>query len=150
MKNSRKILLTFASLSVGGAMMASAHMNDMEMTSTNLNDRFTQEAAMLGLTVDDIKNAWAEGKDIKTLAKEKGISEAALKVKMEAARDAEMKTKMQALVTAGTITQAQADKRLVTMKTKFANHKGGKGERGDRGGFMNMMGFGKTTSTTIQ
>lgn len=137
MKSTRKMLLTFASLSVGGAMMASAHMNDMGMTSANLNDRFTQEASILGLSVDEVKNAWAEGKDIRDLAKEKGISDADLKLKLDTARETEMRTKMQALVTAGTITQAQADKRLATMKTKFANHKG---ERHQRGGMMSMMG----------
>jgi len=126
MKSTRKILLTFASLSVGGAMIASAHMEDMNMTASNLSARFTQEAGILGVSVDDVKNAWAEGKTLQDLAKEKGISETDLQAKLDAARQAEMKTKMQELVSAGTITQAQADKRLATMQTKF---KDGKGKR---------------------
>lgn len=134
MKSTRKLLLTFASLSVGGAMIASAHMDDMNMTASNLTTRFTQEASILGLSVDDIKNAWAEGKTLQDLAKEKGISETDLKAKLDAARESEMKTKMQELVTAGVITQAQADKRIATMKTKFKDGMGKRMHKGTKNG----------------
>jgi hypothetical protein len=146
MKYTKTILGTFATLAMSGAFIASAHMGgDMDK---NIATRFESEAKILGVTTDEVKNAWADGKNIFDLAKEKGIATTTLKANMDVARDAEIKTKMDALVKSGTITQAQADKRIATMKAqdlkKASNKKGGKmkdvkGERkeiGKRGGFM--------------
>ncbi len=144
MTNKRKIAMTFASLTMGGSMIASAHMGDMDTNAAALADRFTVEASILGVTVDDVKNAWAEGKDMRDIAKEKGISEVDLKKKMDTARESEMSTKMQALVSTGVITQAQADKRMDTMKIKFTNKVAGKGEK-HVGGWKNGFGLFSTT-----
>ena len=134
MKYTKTILGTFATLAMSGAFIASAHMGG-DMT-TNMQARFESEAKILGVTTDEVKNAWADGKNIFDLAKEKGIATTTLKANMDAARDLEIKTKMDALVKAGTITQAQADKRIAAMKTnqakKGADMKNGKG--GKRGG----------------
>lgn len=81
---------------------------------------FTQQAALLGTSVDEIKNAWASGKDLMTLAKEKGISEQMLRTKMHTARETEMKAKLAAQVKAGTITQAQADEMIASKAKKEA------------------------------
>ena len=142
MKYTKTILGTFATLAMSGAFIASAHMGgDMDK---NMATRFESEAKMLGVTTEEVKNAWADGKNIFDLAKEKGIATTTLKAKMDAARDLEIKTRMDTLVKAGTITQAQADKRIETMKanqTKKGNDtKNGKG--GKRGfahkGFMGL------------
>ncbi len=87
--------------------------------TANMNEMFTSQANMLGVTTDEVKNAWSQGKDIMTLAKEKGIDEATLRAKMNTVREAEMKAKIQELVTKGIITQDQANKRIETMKTKM-------------------------------
>ncbi len=91
------------------------------------------------LSVDEVKNAWANGQNIFELAKAKGISEDTLKAKMETLRSEKHKTQLQALVTKGVITQAQADARLKsmeTMKEKMGDKKG-KGR-----GMGHMMGMG--------
>lgn len=103
--------------------------------ATRQQTMFQEQATMLGLSVDDIKTAWASGKDLKTLATEKGIDMTVVKQKMEAKRLTDQKTMLSTLVTKGVITQAQADQRLATMSTQKA--KGGKGE-GKHGG----RGFG--------
>jgi hypothetical protein len=119
MKYTKKIVGTFATLLATGAFVASAHMGgDL---GANLNQRFTTEASILGVTVDEVKDAWANGKNIFDLAKEKGIATSTLQAKMEAAREAEIKTRMDALVANGTITRAQADKRIATMKAKMTD-----------------------------
>lgn len=81
-------------------------------------EMFERQASMLGITVDQVKQAWASGKTFMELAQERGISEEALRAKMQEARLAEMKTNLQALVTKGVITQTQADQRLQFMETR--------------------------------
>lgn len=100
---------------------------------------FTEQANLLGVSVDEVKNAWANGQNIFELAKAKGISEDTLKAKMDTLRSEKHKTQLQALVTKGVITQAQADARLKsmeTMKEKIGDKKG-KGR-----GMGHMMGMG--------
>lgn len=100
---------------------------------------FTEQANLLGISVDEVKNAWANGQNIFELAKAKGISEDTLKAKMDTLRAEKHKTQLQALVTKGVITQAQADARLKsmeTMKEKMGDKKG-KGR-----GMGHMMGMG--------
>ena len=99
--------------------------------ATKQSAMFQEQATMIGATLDEVKTAWAEGKDFLTLAKEKGLTETQLQEKMKAKRDTEMKTMLQSLVTKGVITQAQADKRLATMIAQNANGKMGKmGKKG--------------------
>jgi hypothetical protein len=102
---------------------------------TALVQQFNDEASLLGISVDDVKNAWANGTSIQDLAKAKGIDETTLQAKMKAAREAQIKNQIQALVSNGTITQAQADARLVFLQKqetqRVANHK--TGVRGPRG-----------------
>ena len=92
--------------------------------ATMQSTRFQDEAALLGISVDEVKNAWAEGKDIRTLAKEKGITDAQLQAKMQEKMTAKMKTELATLVSKGVVTQAQADKRLTAMATKMTEKKG--------------------------
>ncbi|MBP6888333.1 MAG: hypothetical protein KBC21_01400 [Candidatus Pacebacteria bacterium] len=143
----KRALLGIATIAAAGALSASA-MGMPGMMGANLSpdeqatrqtQMFQSQASLIGASVDEVKTAWAEGKDFKTLATEKGVTADQLKAKMQAARTAEMKTQLQNLVTKGVITQAQADKRLATMQTKSANKKdskrGGHGMKGMMGGF---------------
>ena len=96
---------------------------------------FQREADLLGISVDDVKNAWAEGKTIKQLMEEKNIDPARVQQKMKDARSQQMKIHLQALVDRGVVTQAQADKRLQAMQNTIQN-----GAKKDRMG-MGTMGF---------
>lgn len=88
-------------------------------------ERLTSEASMLGISVDEMKTYWSQGKGVKEIATEKGITEEQLKTKMEAAMKARVSTELKTLVDKGIITQAQADARLKameTMKTKMGEN----------------------------
>ena len=124
--NMKKMLVTFGSLAATGAFIASAHMGG-EMDQ-NLAARFESESKVLGVSVEEVKNAWADGKNIYELAKEKGIASTTLETNLKASRDAEIKAKMDALVKSGTITQAQADKRIVSVQAEMKNRKDSKQE----------------------
>lgn len=111
--------------------------------ATRQNSIFQEQASLIGASVDEVKTAWAEGKDMKTLAKEKGITEDQLKAKMDSARKAQMKTTLATLVTKGVITQAQADSRIAFMEKQSTTKGKGVMHRGHRGGaMMGMGGFG--------
>jgi hypothetical protein len=144
--NLKKVVTSSGIMLATGLMFASAHMGGMgsEMDNLKLTAKFEQHAKILGVNVSEVKNAWAEGKSIFDLAKEKGISTSTLQAKMQESRLAEMTIKINSLVTAGTITQAQADKKIATMKTLEAKMNGviggkEKGKKGMRGG-EKMMG----------
>jgi hypothetical protein len=114
--------------------------------ATRQTTLFSQQAGMIGATVDEVKNAWATGKSFTTLAQEKGITQEQLRTKMQTAGTEHMKTQLATLVSKGVITQAQADQRLATVQahqTTVSGKIGGKrgGMHGGFGGGM-MNGFG--------
>ncbi len=131
--------LALLTISSASAMTFGAMNITPEEIATKQATMFQEQATVLGLSVDEVKNAWASGKDLKTLAKEKGISLDTIKQKMEATRLANQKTMLTTLVTKGVITQAQADQRLAVMSTKNAKGMMGEGKHGGRG--FGMMGF---------
>lgn len=139
-----------AAAALFGATFVSAHgmgfgMFGQQLTPQQIADaqtnRFQQEANLLGVSVDDIKNAWAQGKSFQQLAQDKGITQQQLQQKMQDLRLQQMKDNLKALVDKGVITQAQADQRLQFMQTQQQNGQGkGRGfGRGMHG--MGMMGF---------
>lgn len=154
MKKKRIIGAGLASILLLGVMVpafASAHgmfgFGGMGMTvatpeeSAKLTtDRFAREAQLLGITVDEAKSYWAQGKTLREIATEKGISTDALQSKMQELRKTQMKTHLDTLVSQGVITQAQADQRLLSTETLAADQKGKNGRGGHRG--MGMMGRG--------
>lgn len=91
--------------------------------ATRQQERFQHEADILGLNVDEIKNAWSQGKDLWELAEEKGISQEQIQERIKTAMEQQMKAQIQALVDKGVITQAQADARLHFMQNKAPNGK---------------------------
>lgn len=131
-------IATASAMSFGGMMGGMNNLTADEIAARQTT-MFQTQAALIGATVDDVKNAWANGTDFLTLAKSKGVTEEQLKTKMQAQRVAEMKTQLDTLVAKGVITQAQADKRLATMQTKMTNKKSF-GMHG-YGGMRGMMGF---------
>lgn len=119
-----------SAMSFGSMNMPTLSADEIATRQTQM---FQEQATMLGLSIDDIKAAWASGKDLKTLATEKGISMDTVKQKMEAKRLEAQKATLSTLVTKGVITQAQADQRLATMTAKKAKGEKGEGKHGGRG-----------------
>lgn len=98
-----------------------------DQIATNQQERFQNEANLLGVSVDEIKNAWAQGKNLQQLATEKGITETQLQQKLSEQRQQQMKSNLQTLVDKGVITQAQADLRLQYMQNNTQNRGKGRG-----------------------
>lgn len=90
---------------------------------------FQKEAGILGIGVDDVKNAWAEGKTLWQIAEEKGISQEQLNARIKESQIKELKLRLQTLADKGVISQAQADKRLQAMQKKIDNKKSRGGMR---------------------
>ncbi len=143
----RKVLTYAAASAVGlsllGAGVASAHgmfgfapTLTAEQIATNQQTMFQKEAELLGISVDAIKTGWAQGQSVKEIAAANGISEDQLKLKMQAAADAAIKTRLQALVDKGVITQDQMNQRLTFMQAQQSKMKGGKGRMGRGFGFF--------------
>jgi len=129
-------LLPLAGLTFLGANIASAHgwfggFGGLGSTATpdevasQQQTMFQNEAQILGISVDDVKNAWAEGKSISQLIKDKGLNQADIQARMKDFRIQQLKTQLAALVDKGVITQDQADKRLAFMQNNLQNKKGG-------------------------
>lgn len=126
-----------------GANVASAHglgfgfgkALSADEIATRQTEMFQSEADILGVSVDDVKGAWAKGETMQQLMQEKGISETTVQQKMKDLRTSQMKTELQALVDKGVITQAQMDSRLQYMQT--AQDSPGRGGMGP-----GMRGFG--------
>lgn len=129
-------------LTLWGASAVSAHGGwggniSQEEVVKHQQTMFESQANLLGVNVSEVKDAWAQGKGLKELATEKGISEADLKTKLQAERKKQHEQHLKALVDAGVITQAQADQRLQFMEKKHAEMK----EKGSRGeGMGKRMG----------
>jgi hypothetical protein len=148
MKTSLKKVGAFGALSIAAlGVMSTSAMGLGGMMGKNLSpdeivnrqtSMFTEQASLIGATIDEVKNAWAEGKDITTLATEKGVTKEQLQARMKVAHEAKMKAQLAILVNKGVITQAQADKRFAAMQSKTAIKKGGK--HGMHNG-MGMMGL---------
>lgn len=135
-------LLPTIALGFAGAQVASAHwMGGMgqdvspEEITTRQTSMFQKTATILGISVDQVKAGWAEGKSIREIAEANGITDDVLKAKMDAARKAKMTEHLNALVAGGVITQAQADTRLAAME-KIGENRGKKGGRHGHGGGM--------------
>jgi len=111
---------------------------------------FDLEADILGISKNEIKSAWAEGKDFRQIAIEKGIDTETLNKKMQAKREENIKAHLKALVDGGVITKAQADKRFEVMQTMMNSKNAMKGKKlgqmkgdGEGRGMMGMSrGFG--------
>ena len=95
--------------------------------SERFENMFQNKADLLGISVDEMKNAWAEGKTLMQIAEEQGISQEQLRENMRQARMEELQTRLQALLDNGVITQEQANKRLEFMEEGFENGNFGMG-----------------------
>ena len=131
-------ILPVAAAAVLGVSQASAHgwffgsnLTPDEIASRQ-TDRFKKEADLLGISVDAVKQGWAEGKTPAQIAQDNGMSQTDLENKMKAAAKQNLSDRLKSLVDKGVITQDQADKRLQFEQNRIDNGMGkmfGKGMR---------------------
>lgn len=100
---------------------------------------FEREAKILGISVEELKNYWAEGKTIREIMQERNINKEQVQERMREMQLQEIKKWLDALVSKGVISQEQANKRYEIMKNWIENGKMGKLGKG----FFWGMGFGK-------
>jgi hypothetical protein len=116
-----------------------------DQIAENQQTRFQNEANLLGISVDEVKNAWAAGKNMRDLAAEKGVSQDQLHTKMLELQKQQMKSQLSTLVNKGVITQAQADLRsqFIDQMSSNTSTKSGRGfGRGFGRHGMGMMHYG--------
>lgn len=87
-------------------------------------EMFERGAELLGIGADDVKNAWAEGKTLRDLAAEKGITREQLQARMKDYRMSQIKAQIKVLADKKIITQEQADKRIKFMEERQKNDNG--------------------------
>ncbi len=138
-------------IGAGGLTAASAHgtfgwrgQADPAEAAADQTQRFEEEAALLGISVEQVKEYWAKGMTPRDIIDELGLNETDIQNRMRDIRQEHMKEQLQALVDQGVITQAQADARLEFMASHEPKSGQGnglfgqfEGHRGMRGG----MGF---------
>ena len=137
-------LLTVGILGLLGVGFASAHgwsgfsanFSPEEITQ-RFETMFQNKADLLGISVDEMKSAWAEGKTLMEIAEEQGISQEQLQETIREGKRERLQSHLQTLVDNGVINQEQADQRLQTMEERFENGDFGKGCHGGFG-----RGFG--------
>jgi hypothetical protein len=111
---------------------------------------FQNEADILGIGVDAVKNFWAQGLTLQQMARQQGISDTDLQTKLRDARVKRTQADLQALVSQGVITQAQADSRQQAMQNKMNSMMqngdgmmgGGMMQNGQNGYGNNAYGYG--------
>lgn len=110
------------------------------------NQMFANQAELLGISVDKLKDYWAQGTDLKEIIKELGINQKDLQAKMKEKQKEQMKQQLQILVDKDIITQEQSDNRLKAMEQRMTNDNFGHRNFGlGMGGRMGrgfMKGFG--------
>ncbi len=92
-----------------------------------------KQSELLGISVGEIKDAWAEGKNFREIAEEQGISQGQLQEKMKETRQEQLQAQLQAMVDNGVISQEQANRRLQFMEERMANGEMAKGFHRDFG-----------------
>lgn len=128
------VLFTVDSVSAFGGKGFFRAGDDVATQTKNWEEKIAQKAKIIGVSENEIKTAWAEGKNFKDLAKEKGISEEEMRAKMQAQRQEQQKAFLQNLVSQGKITQAQADARIKHMQEMGGKRQEMKGQgRGGKG-----------------
>ncbi len=104
-------------------------------------EMFNNQAEFLGLSIEDLKNAWVEGKNFHEIAEEQGITQEQIREHFAEKAGEQMRNRLQILVDNEVINQEQADQRLESMKNKF-------GENGERMGFY-QRGYGKKLGISL-
>lgn len=106
-----------------GVVFAQNYKNMMGLSPQDLAARqqamFQQTADILGISIDDVKNGWANGETVTQIAKDHNISQQQLQQKMQAYANQQMQQELQTLVSQGVISQDQANKRMQVMQGRM-------------------------------
>ena len=126
----------------GGGMMSA---ETPAVQAQNQATMFQNEASATGLSESVIVNGWAAGQSLEQVATANGVSQTQLQTDMKNFEQSQLNTELQAMVTNGTITQAQMTQRLQSIQTQQAAIKANAGtnSQGFRG-----RGHGKTATST--
>lgn len=115
---------------------------NLDEWTQRMEKMFENWANLLQISIDKVKNYWAEGKTPKEMMEAENINKEDVQKRMKEKRLEELKNQLQKLVEKGIITQEQADKRLEVMKNWLENQKGKKMLRGRWKGFeRDWFGF---------
>jgi hypothetical protein len=127
----------------GGQLQAEVDVNTM---ADRFQSAMQAKANLFGIALADIKTGWVQGKSAIEVAKEKGLTDIQIKEKLQAERDERTRAMLQAMVTKGYLTQAEADARLAFMKEKEAKRelhhaKGRSMGKGEKNGHFFQRGL---------
>lgn len=115
------LIASFVALFALGAGVSIASAHGFGFKGQPAGQGFEQmlqyKAEILGLSADQLKQELDSGKNFLQIAEEHGISQEQLHQRMTEA----MKVRLQAMVSAGTITQAQMEQRLEWMERRAEN-----------------------------
>jgi len=137
------IIVPALALSFLGVGIASAHgwfgfdNATPEEIATRQESMFEHKADILGLSVDQIKDFWAEGKTFQEIIEESGITEEEIKDRMRELKQTRLEERLQTLVDQGVITQSQADRRLESINERIES--GSFGEKKFHGGYRHSF-----------
>ena len=138
-------LVSLGILGLAGVGVASAYgwfgNLSPEDTAARFQNMFEKKAEILGITVDKFKDGWAEGKTLKDIAEEQGITQEQLQERMRERKEEYMREHLNTLVEEGVISQEQADQKLNFMQEKFEKIGSGEAPYGCKGRGGWKMGF---------
>ena len=104
-------------------------------------------AGVLGMTTDEVKAAFEDGKTLQDLADAAGVNIEDVHAAIQAVHETEMRERIAQQVEDGTITQAQADWMLQGIDNGYMLGKGGPGDFGRGNGGPRGGGFGPGDGT---
>lgn len=98
--------------------------NNLDDWAERMEKMFENWANLLQISVEKIKNYWAEGKTMKEIMEAENISQEDVQKRINEKRLEGLKDQLQKLVEKGIITQEQANKRFEIMKNWLENKVG--------------------------
>jgi hypothetical protein len=125
-------ILPVTALFLAGAGVVSAHGGfGRDVTATpeaiavHQEEMFAQKAHLFGMTIDEIKNLWADGASFQDIADASGLSKEDIQNRMRAAHTERMQQRLDdGLVERGVITAEQAERRLKGMENRATKRDG--------------------------
>ncbi len=94
---------------------------NLDEWTQRIEKMFENWANLLQISIEKVKNYWAEGKTMKEIMEAENISQEDVSKRIEEKKLEELKNRLQKLVEKGIVTQEQADKRLKWMENQMEN-----------------------------
>lgn len=128
----KKILITLIALGIFGTAGAALAFGGWgigknfspEEQAQHFTSMIESQAQFFGISQEQMKAYWAEGKNPKEIAEVLGMTQEDLQAKRQLQREQQQKEHLQNLVDQGVITQSQADSRLENMPQRGARFMG--------------------------